>query len=426
MTMDINQKLGKVAYETLQVLKGNGLTINAFDAQLKPTLKVEEARWFYEPNVGLMVHLTEDHDKPEMKVYLSTRLDQNDALRQPYMSLRSLARQHNILPTVKVFDYKIEPKDFASSITESFSRPEGSTKSSYQSAGEAKLIIRHSKPVDESVTGSRSRNIKALFVENHDGERFKYPQIHLLGARAMTKHVSEGGTPFDELGQQIIALSEERADLLKLVKWSKGLNEERVGEMISTVGERLAEIKEALHKCMTRAGYGQAKESGLPVVQAGTPDELRELFTKKSYDEGLDRALGVVKSLHEQRQHRVALEQALADAEQAVAEAGEFGLAESESVDPNIYQYDDQLQETIDHINHLVSRIPADLAEMKTKLHHLAEIYPELVDSQRQRVAELLNKVEMQGTPKKNLELPLHLEAFVNISKNIKEMSTTK
>lgn len=426
MTMDIEQKLGKVAHETLQILKGNGLSVNAFDAKMKPTLEVSQARWFYEPNVGLMVHITEDQDKPEMKIYLSTRLDQNDALRQPYMSLRSLARQNNILPTVKVFDYKIEPKDFVSAVTESFSRPEGSTKSSYQSTGEAKLIIRHSKPVDESVTGSRSRNIKSLFIENNAGERFKYPHLHLLGARAMTKHVSEGGTPFDELGQQIIALSEERSDLLKLVKWSRGLNEERVGEMITTVGERLAEIKEALHKCVTRSGYKSMKESGLPVLQAGNPDELRELFTKKSYDEGLDRALGLVNSLSEQRQHRMNIEQALVQAEEAVAGAGEFKLTSSDDIDPNLYEYDDQLQETIDHINHLVSRIPADLAEMKSKLFHLGEIYPELADSQRQRVAELLNKVETQGTPKQNLELPLHLEAFVNISKHIKEMGANK
>ena len=70
-------------------------------------------------------------------------------------------------------------------MTEARSSMFGSRRSSFQTLDKTKLIIRHSKNVDEEVPGSRSRSIKALFIENGEGERFKYPFKHLAGARAM-------------------------------------------------------------------------------------------------------------------------------------------------------------------------------------------------------------------------------------------------
>jgi hypothetical protein len=89
----------------------------------------------------------------------------------------------------------------------------GSSRTSYRPLERTRLIIRHNKPVDETQRGSRSRNIQALFVENADGERFKYPFIHLAGAKAMQRHVANGGRPHDECGQAIIKMSEEIAQL---------------------------------------------------------------------------------------------------------------------------------------------------------------------------------------------------------------------
>ena len=66
----------------------------------------------------------------------------------------------------------------------------GTSKSSYENLDKTRLIIRHSGPVDETVPGSRSRHINSLYIENEDGERFKYPITHLAGARAMTRHVA--------------------------------------------------------------------------------------------------------------------------------------------------------------------------------------------------------------------------------------------
>ena len=78
----------------------------------------------------------------------------------------------------------------------------GSKTVSYQKLMDTRLIIKHNQAVmDDAAPGARSRNISGLFVENQDGERFKYPFIHLAGARAMQRHVANGGVPYDDIGK---------------------------------------------------------------------------------------------------------------------------------------------------------------------------------------------------------------------------------
>ena len=57
-------------------------------------------------------------------------------------------------------------------IDEGISPAYGTSKSSYQKLESAKLIIKHTKPVNEESRGSRSRNINAIYIENADGERY--------------------------------------------------------------------------------------------------------------------------------------------------------------------------------------------------------------------------------------------------------------
>ncbi len=87
--------------------------------------------------------------------------------------------------------------------------------------GKTQVIVRHIKPIDEtSPAGARSqnKNIRAIFIQNRDGERFKYPFIHTEGAFAMAQHVDHGGVPHDDHGRAIIAMSEEIAQLQEFQK----------------------------------------------------------------------------------------------------------------------------------------------------------------------------------------------------------------
>jgi len=75
---------------------------------------------------------------------------------------------------------------------------QGKTKSYSNQPGKSKVIIKHSRAIGEGE--QRFRNIESLFVENAQGERFRMPFRSIAGAKAMARHVSEGGTPYDSFG----------------------------------------------------------------------------------------------------------------------------------------------------------------------------------------------------------------------------------
>ena len=68
----------------------------------------------------------------------------------------------------------------------------GTSRKSYQDIGTARVTIEHTKPVNQELAAGRTQHIGALFIESSEGERFIYPK-HLNGARAMARHVPEGG-----------------------------------------------------------------------------------------------------------------------------------------------------------------------------------------------------------------------------------------
>jgi hypothetical protein len=155
-------------------------------------------------------------------------------------------------------------------IMEGYSRATGSIKTSYIQLPEAtKLIIRHSAAVNEEKRGARSRNIKALFVENSAGERFRFPFKYLQGARAMANHVSHGGTPYDAIGESIIKLSEEVSQctqFLRHVRSHKLVNEGNE-IIVETIKEKLKEFKSTVKRLQTSRGYNAYQAQSTAIVE---------------------------------------------------------------------------------------------------------------------------------------------------------------
>lgn len=169
----------------------------------------------------------------------------------------------------------------------------GTSKTSYQRIGEARIAIKHSKPVDtESATG-RIQNISAIYIESADGERFKYPYKHLNGARAMARHVSEGGKPYDDFGSHITGLSEELNSLKKFKSYvgrSSVMAEGLSGYMLP-VNERLEEIKKTISSLQKESTYRTAFESFEKPVLEDVPSDVAENWidqlTIKQFNEEL-------------------------------------------------------------------------------------------------------------------------------------------
>ena len=169
----------------------------------------------------------------------------------------------------------------------------GSSKTSYRALENTKLIIKHSQAVNEEQPGARSRHISALFIENADGERFKYPFNHLSGAKAMQRHVANGGRPYDDKGTAIIDMSESIIQL-NLFKRQAG-REGFVNESTQDIFERAMAKLEQLRQDCTSLSKQTYYENWSNNFKANTRAELDEItledykdkFTVRQFEDNL-------------------------------------------------------------------------------------------------------------------------------------------
>jgi hypothetical protein len=131
--------------------------------------------------------------------------------------------------------------------------------------------------------GARTRNISALFVENQDGERFKYPFIHLAGARAMQRHVANGGLPYDDLGKSIIKMSEEIAQLKSFSNYvvRNDLMNSDTNSIVERSAEALNRLREQVVKLSKQSHYEDYKANFQLQPDIDVPQEVVEDFTEK-------------------------------------------------------------------------------------------------------------------------------------------------
>ena len=280
------------------------------DAEAKTTLEPTEAKFFtFEVNTGeVSVSIA---DPKSMKVFYAK--DITDGMTEDVMDqwqgflkeLRFFAKRH-----MMTFDPRdiqksnLDKRDFEfmakENMTEARSNMFGSRRSSFQTLDKTKLIIRHSKNVDEEVPGSRSRSIKALFIENGEGERFKYPFKHLAGARAMQQHVAHGGYPYDNFGQHIIDMSESLAKLRTFDRYVSrhDLMNDDTNTIVEKSRKKSMKLKKAMERLNSARGYEQAfenfKDAEEMEVNEETLADWKDKFTVKTFDENIGDILPLV------------------------------------------------------------------------------------------------------------------------------------
>lgn len=154
----------------------------------------------------------------------------------------------------------------------------GTNKTSFQKIGDSKLIIKHSAPVDADIAAGRTHRIHSMYIESSEGERFKYPFKHINGARAMARHVSEGGKPYDDFGKHIVSLSEE---LYKLKKFKNYVNRssvmaETLKEYSTVINDRIEEIKETIQGLQKESFYRLTKENFKNSESPTVPEDVKE------------------------------------------------------------------------------------------------------------------------------------------------------
>lgn len=162
--------------------------------------------------------------------------------------------------------------------------------------GTTEVIVRHSESMAETYPGARSnpKRISAIFIQNREGERYKYPFIHTAGALAMARHVDNGGVPHDPAGKAIVRMSEQIAQLAEFRKKVKipTLNNEAMGIAERAIG-RLNELKQKVKLLGSARGYKQwigefqEQEDPLQELDAVAMEDYKSKFTQASFNEDL-------------------------------------------------------------------------------------------------------------------------------------------
>ena len=291
--MESMMKQGIVNLDIYKVLSASSYkyTISMFDQDGIGTITPQEASWFYVVPVNFMINVPVDSTKPE--VYLWKSADISDKQTQEVLErLKMTANQYGYGFTIydfskmnlpKKFSHvamrDIEEKKISESLTEGFT---GSATRSYWQLPRAKMIVVHSKRIQEEVHGSRSRNVKEVFIECN-GERRRVPN-NLHAAKAMTIHLNEGGSWDDKYSSVLNDYSND----LELLKSLLGeLELASKSTYANKVKDKISSIKSFLRNGSTLKGYRDGVRSTelMPRISTKYIDDLSSRLNLSGNDD---------------------------------------------------------------------------------------------------------------------------------------------
>jgi hypothetical protein len=177
---------------------------------------------------------------------------------------------------------------------------------SFGDIGKHKIIIRHKNQINPEKRGDRARQIENLFIETPIGERFLLDHVNLEGARALARHLNEGGTIADEGSHLINEMVREMASMRHFVRSMRNRTFEDVETtgMVEAAIHRYNEVRNNLKRFQGRRGKDlliDMLSCRNEVDETVDVDELRERFVKKIYDDRFNDALPYVYKAYQNR-----------------------------------------------------------------------------------------------------------------------------
>ncbi len=259
--------IASVAEKAFNILKGHGYTVQSYDKEGKLQIDPREATRFAVDKPNILVRI--DVGTETLSLSTSEDLSEHPVRKM----LKNLASDYLMSFDYRVFGKKIKPKGEQINIAqnaeknmadvmEGFGTMSGSTKTSYQPLDNVKIIVRHKKPVNEEVRGSRSRNIHSILIQKGD-ERFKMQENNLKAARAMARHINNGGEMFDAVGQAITEMAAEYRKLQEFVRYvrSAKLINENNEQYVTLALENIENIRNNFDRISGTKTYASAVES---------------------------------------------------------------------------------------------------------------------------------------------------------------------
>lgn len=199
----------------------------------------------------------------------------------------------------------------------------GSSMTSYRPLAKAKIIIKHSNPIDVESRGARSRDIKSIFVQNDEGERWKMPVTSVRAAEAMARHVANGGYPHDDHGKKIIEMATEIAKL-HAFKRHVGKHDSMNSDANNILERACMKLENLRHQmsCLGKQQHYEAwKESYVPemseefAMDQATMENYKSKFTVSTFKEDLAEFFPLI--------HRIMQETGEVDLDEYVSESEE-------------------------------------------------------------------------------------------------------
>ena len=197
----------------------------------------------------------------------------------------------------------------------------GSSMTSYRPISKAKIIIKHSNPIDLESRGARTRDIKSVFIQNEEGERWKMPVVSVRAAEAMARHVANGGYPHDDHGKKIIEMATEIAKLhafKRQVGKHDSMNSD-ANNILERACMKLDSLRQEMSSISKQQHYESWKTSFVPgtmdefVMDDVTMEDYKSKFTVSSFKEDLAQFFPLI--------HRIMQETGEVDLDDYVSEA---------------------------------------------------------------------------------------------------------
>lgn len=296
----------KISEDLFNKIRGRFPNVTIGDAAGNVTNQPEVARFFDFDYNGLgNVSVSIDEDDGLTIIYSKEFISNEDTLaKQDWYSflkeLRYFAKKRMLDYSVRdITKSNLQKRDYRflaktsgeEKMTES--KLYGTSRISYQKVGEARIVIKHTEGINQESATGRTQKIGKIYIESADGERFRYPFKHLSGARAMARHVAEGGNTYDDFGKHIVGLSEEMAKLRKFKNYMgrSAVMAESLAEYNDAVKERIATVKKTIASLQKPAYYAEAFASFETPMMEDVPEDVKENWidelTIKQFNEEL-------------------------------------------------------------------------------------------------------------------------------------------
>jgi hypothetical protein len=265
-------------------------------------------------NLGcVVVSLIDDSESiNSLKVYFGDEIGNADADSQKewfkfLQELRLFAKINMLGFDVRNINKStITRRDIEPMFESTFGPIDGTVKTSRQPLENMQIIIKHTARINPNIKNCRSRKIQKIYLANNKGEKFLLPFKSLMAARAMARHIYNGGTPYDKIGSDICDLVEEMNSLSTFVRHMKNVefdNPEAINA-ITASKERYNDIKKELMSLSSDGGYNKRKltlTGNEGIIEED--DNLPDFFGEDTLENQYKMALPYVKRAYLQKRH---------------------------------------------------------------------------------------------------------------------------